>query len=373
MGFIGEILAVPYIIFFFGVWIAASLARPILVVSLACLLANPVDTFRKARLFVISLAYLIACNDKKWKSPKDDPASYFKKEDGEVHVVEKKTIIFVRHGESTWNDTFNRGDRSKVAFIAGFVPGLIWAVAVELYLFVSGQSNESWLFDSPLSYKGVRQATDVKKFLSTKKYITASEAEIMGLMTASSTKDGVAPPSQLVSSNLRRAISTVALGFQDRLERNLTDDNILILPQLQEISRNPDALSITPPKGSVVPSWIDREVNEAYFERLYKEQVDTSLHNGNKPVNTNGLKRLEAFCSVAFNEIKKDTIIAGGHSLWFRSFFRTYLPHNFDHISKKKKLINGGCASFTLMKKSTEAGDKFMIDPKSVNVIYGGF
>lgn len=372
MGFVGAIIAIPFVLLFFATWIAASLIRPLLYVSLVCLLANPWSAFHKARMFGISIIYLVACNDKKWKSPKEDPASYFNKEDGDEDV-ERKTLIFVRHGESTWNDTFNKGDRSKVAFVAGFIPGLVWAVAVEIYLFVSGQSNESWLFDSPLSYKGVRQATDVKQFLRTSKHITASEAEIMGLMTASGTKEGEVPSSQLVSSNLRRAISTMALGFQDRLERNLADDKILIIPQLQEISRNPDALSITPPKGSVIPSWIDREIDAVYFERLYKDQVDTHLHTGNKPVDTNGLKRLEAFCDVAFSEIKKDTIIAAGHSLWFRSFFRTYLPHKFYHISKKKKLINGGCASFTLMKKTTSEGDKFMIDPKSLHVIYGGF
>eukprot|EP00978_Attheya_sp_CCMP212_P006476 scaffold14838_cov45-Attheya_sp.AAC.4 len=63
------------------------------------------------RLFVMTVTYLALCHDKKWTEPKEDPDSFFV--DSEDKTIEKKTIIFVRHGESTWNDTFNKGDRSK--------------------------------------------------------------------------------------------------------------------------------------------------------------------------------------------------------------------------------------------------------------------
>jgi len=421
MGFIGSILSIPYVVLFFVAWVVASLARPLWYISLACILANPTNSVRKIRLFGIAALYLAACNDKRWKLPKDDPATYFPTDEGgtarggeaegagagedddgdkggTTTTTLKKTIVFVRHGESTWNETFNRGDRPKLSFLLGFVPGLVRAAAIELYLFVSGQSNESWFYDSPLSTKGVRQASDVRTFLRATRHVTEVEERIVRLMTASDAtatdgdgnggngkdKDGekdapkrsppAPPPSQLVSSNLRRAISTAAIGFRDRLDRRLPDDKVMILPQLQEISRNPDALCITPSRGAVLPSWIDRDVDGPYFDRVYREQVDTaSFHDGNKPLDTNGLKRLEAFCRVVFDRIERDAVVAAGHSLWFRSFFRVYLPRGFDHVSKKKKLINGGCVSFTLMKRSTSAGDKFMIDPKSIHVIYGGF
>ena len=97
-----------------------------------------------------------------------------------------------------------------------------------------------------------------------------------------------------------------------------------------------------------------------------------SLHEGNKPRCTNGLKRMTQFTSLIFQMkalVEKEVLIIGGHSLWFRSFFREFLPRELDHISKKKKMVNGGLVAFTLIKM----GDKVAIDPDSVQVIYGGF
>lgn len=100
-----------------------------------------------------------------------------------------------------------------------------------------------------------------------------------------------------------------------------------------------------------------------------------SLHIGNKPVTTNGLKRMNLFCDFVFTpSVKEDYVIIGGHSLWFRSFFQTFLPHEFNHISKKKKIVNGGIVAFELMKANTDNDSTtYMIDPKSVSVVYGGF
>jgi broad specificity phosphatase PhoE len=273
--------------------------------------------------------------------------------------VETKTVIFVRHGESTWNDTFNKGDRPKISFVLHFIPNLIYAACVEWYFFVSGKENDSWFYDAPLSEKGLGQAVGVHSFLqSSIEYKTPREAELIKLMLGTSPGS-----SQLVSSNLRRAISTMAVGFQERLSR--TGDQILILPQLQEISRNPDALSITPPHGSVVPSWTDPD----YLKPILTKHVDTSMHTGNKPVNSNGLLRMQAFCQVVFDDIDKDCVVAAGHSLWFRSFFRTYLPMEMEHPAKKKKLVNGGCVGFVLKR----SGKEYMIDPSSITVLHGGF
>lgn len=370
MPLVGTLLSLPYVIIFFIAWTAASLLRPVSFACFMCLCFHPIATLRKVLLFITSLQYLLFCNDKTWKEPAEDPASFF---DGtQKGSIDKKTIIFVRHGESTWNDTFNKGDRSKVSFLVNFIPNLVWSAIYEWYLFVSGAENESWFYDSPLSLKGIGQAQGVRKFLRNTKveYSTPREAELIRLMLANDNNDDEEeePPSQLVSSNLRRAISTMAIGFQDRLERKLQGDSILILPQLQEISRNPDALSITPPKGTIAPSWTDRP----YVEKLLP-QVDTSMHTGNKPVGSNGLKRMDEFCRVAFGDIKKDSLIVSGHSLWFRSFFRTYLPRDVEHVSKKKKLINGGIVGFTLQRISTKSGDHYLIDHKSVTVLYGGF
>ena len=364
IGFIvGQGLALLYMLLFYLAWIASSLALPVSIAALLFCLAHPLRTLYKIRLFGIAILYLLCCNDKTWKDPKDCPSSYFVNTSPDK--VDHRCIIFVRHGESTWNETFNKGDRSRLSFAVFFIPNLIYALLVEFYLFVAGHSEESWFFDSPLSAKGVRQATDLRRFLAKAEHTTAAENDIIDLMTGKTKATGTdndgskaSPAAQLCSSNLRRAISTVAIGFQDRMDKQMDQDPILILPCLQEISRNPDALSITPPRGEVVPSWTDKAISGFDYRRIFNQQVDTKLHNGNKPVSSNGLKRMNEFAAIVFDQIEKDTIIVGGHSLWFRSFFRTFLPRDFEHVSKKKKLINGGVAAFTLCKVTSDTGDK---------------
>jgi hypothetical protein len=262
-----------------------------------------------------------------------------------------------------------------------FIPNLVQAALTEWYFWASGQANESWFYDAPLSEKGRGQALGVQKYLQTDiQFMPPKEAEFMrlllGLNTSADSKNGTskksasAPTAQLVSSNLRRAISTIAIGLGDRLEQDLPEDKIMILPHLQEISRNPDALSITPAHGKVIPAWTDPKSLAA----VYDKQIDTSKHTGNKPVNSNGYIRMQAFCKLVFDDIEKDAVIAAGHSLWFRSFFRTYLPSTMEHVSKKKKLINGGIVGFTLQRIITDSGEHhYLIEPKSLTTLHGGF
>lgn len=99
-----------------------------------------------------------------------------------------------------------------------------------------------------------------------------------------------------------------------------------------------------------------------------------SLHSGNKPLDTNGLKRMLAFGDFIFSpSVKEHHVIVGGHSIWFRSFFRTFLPYTTVHPSKQKKIVNGGVIAFELIKASTKSGTKYMVDPDSIHVVYGGF
>ena len=118
-----------------------------------------------------------------------------------------------------------------------------------------------------------------------------------------------------------------------------------------------------------------------------------------------------------------DCVIVGGHSLWFKEFFKAFLPRRSDHVAKKKKvrllpirprsrgarrslrtfpvvtlhprfpfnvhltgktfdrpiaspaqIVNCGCVGFTLQAGRDDDGRvAYRIDPKSVDVIYGGF
>ena len=365
MGLIGNLIAFPYMLLWYVVWVTSMITRPLMLATVVCMLFNPKAAQEKVNLIITTFKFLAQSKDKKYKKPEEDPASFFK--DGlEGDNIEKKTVIFLRHGESTWNDTFNKGDRKLGQFLLGFIPGLFKSFGLEWYFLVSGQSSESWFFDSPLSEKGISQAEGVRKFLkdTNPEFSTPKEARLIKLM-----KGEGGEKCQLVSSNLRRAISTLAIAVGDRLNKKVKDDKILILAELQEASINPDALSIHPPKAPLVTSWIDSE----RVKEIYKTQCDTTKNTGNKTITSNGLLRMEKFCHLIFEEVDAPNFLATGHSYWFRSFFQVYLPRSFDHVCKTKKLINGGVVGFTLYRKKTDQGYKYMIDQSSLTVIYGGF
>ena len=57
----------------------------------------------KLRLFAQALLYLLFCNDKSWKKD-PNPKTFFDpvlKDETRKDSVVKKTVVFVRHGEST--------------------------------------------------------------------------------------------------------------------------------------------------------------------------------------------------------------------------------------------------------------------------------
>lgn len=351
-------------------------SRPLLLAVLCFLIFNVSTVLYKARLTILGIAYFCFCHDKSWSKQPDPQLSFAPIiAANEVETkVEKKTIIFVRHGESTWNDTFNKGShRSALVFAIGFIPGIIKSLLYEFYLLISGKID-SWFYDSPLSHLGLSQVQSLADFLNrdptNDKSLSEAERRILQILR----KDPNAPPSKLVSSNLRRALSTIAAAFQQRLLHD-PQESILILPSLQEISRNPDTLSITPPQTNVQPSWIEGSSAVCDFNSIFAKQVDVEFHMGNKPIDTNGLKRMLDFCAKAFSPtLPEEYIVVGGHSIWFRSFFKEFLPRGSGHVGKSKKVVNCGMVAFDLWKMSEEDGrSRYMIDEKSIQVIYGGF
>jgi hypothetical protein len=384
-----DILATPAYLLFHLTWLIHHIQRPVFLISILCILSNPHAAIRKSKLIYTSLLYLALCKDKKWKVPPSDPAQYFTKDLGgtktpldKTVTYKEKTVILIRHGESTWNDTFNPGDRNKLVFVLFFVPNLVYAIFIELYFFVSGKDSESWFFDSALSGKGVRQSEGLRKFLKKEKMRLGSNAnggsrEEKAVQLLLDIGEST-PSSQVVSSNLRRAISTAAIGLSDRfassIAKSAKEDSIVLLPCLQEISRNPDALSILPPCGVAHPTWCDTNIPGVPVS-AFSSLIDTKFHGGNKSLKSNGLIRLNQFCADIFDESKlpKSTIIAAGHSLFFRSFFQVFLPREVEHIGKKKKIVNGGVVMCTLREATVGSKKEYMIDPSSVVVVYGGF
>ena len=121
--------------------------RPIIILLCGMLLFNLPIFLYKVRLCINSILYIFLCYDKSYSKPVTDPSSYFNASTTSTtsntnNIIRRKTIYFVRHGESTWNDTFNKGKhRSIVVFILGFIPNLVKAMLYELYLLLSGKMD----------------------------------------------------------------------------------------------------------------------------------------------------------------------------------------------------------------------------------------
>ena len=82
-------------------WATDDFLRPLLVLIAAILLLHVKTLVYKCRLLIRSLVYFVCCWDKNWKKPQD-PGSIFGPHLSQGLDVERKTIFFVRHGESTW-------------------------------------------------------------------------------------------------------------------------------------------------------------------------------------------------------------------------------------------------------------------------------
>eukprot|EP01126_Amoeba_proteus_P050927 TRINITY_DN6057_c0_g1_i2.p1 TRINITY_DN6057_c0_g1~~TRINITY_DN6057_c0_g1_i2.p1 ORF type:complete len:162 (+),score=33.96 TRINITY_DN6057_c0_g1_i2:660-1145(+) len=149
------------------------------------------------------------------------------------------------------------------------------------------------------------------------------------------------------------------------------EERIKVLPCLQEISRQMDTLSITPPYLPPTPSWVEREY---YMDlsKIYNYSVDVTENSGNKPIlSGNGLARLMAFNEWLFGHNPSHTIvIVCGHSNWFRSFFRVFLARDSDHKSKISKIANCGVIGFTIYKGIVDGTHVYKIDEESISVAY---
>lgn len=122
-------------------WALSQFLRPALMLICGMLLFNLPTFLYKIRLVITAIIYLLLCNDKNWRKP-TDPDAFFGPQLSAGKSVERKTVYFVRHGESTWNDTFNKGKhRSVLVFVLGFIPGLFKAVFYEMYLLLSGKMD----------------------------------------------------------------------------------------------------------------------------------------------------------------------------------------------------------------------------------------
>ena len=335
--------------------VSAALVVGVVVVLACTILFDPLGRdclFRKLALYGRGGAQMVVGKDKKWKKKgRPDPARV----DG-AKDKRSKRVVFIRHGESEWNLVFNVGSKIWVPFKA------VAALVRETLLFLR-LDDGSVLYDSPLNESGLQQARDLDDVFAAFPPDKAGAGDV----AAMADRDA----SVLATSNLRRAAQTVALGLRTRLETH-GDEKVHCLSALQEISTNIDTLSITPPhKPPVLPN-VPSHLAAA-------DRFDVSGNSGNKLLRGNGLQRMQAFAEWAFKR-PEETIVVGGHSLFFRSFFREFLPCGANPgDARDSKIANGGVVAFTL-DRGTVGGEngepsqiQYRVDPGSVVEVHLGF
>ena len=101
----------------------------------------------KLFIYYDSLLFMIISKDSKGVGPKNNPDP---DNISQEQCLKKKRIIFIRHGESDWNNVFNKG------FNPSLLVRLAKAMVQESFLFLS-PSLDSVFIDSPLNFEGIEQ------------------------------------------------------------------------------------------------------------------------------------------------------------------------------------------------------------------------
>jgi len=243
-------------------------------------------------------------------------------------------------------------------------------------------SPDSIFFDSPLSDVGLNQTWDLLTFLASQPEgcqdgrspsmpcAELDQADIVSIMR------GDVGESIVVSSILRRAISTGVLGLSTRLlKTNPKTDKMQLMTSLQEISRNVDALSLTSARMTPqVPQKESTMKNMGDLMSLFYRTRLSIMHNkGNKTLKMKARDRQKEFTTWLFKQTKADAIIVCGHSLWYKEFFRSYLPKSSSHEAKSTKMANCAVVAFDFYKRDVDGKDVFRIKPEGIQTVYLGF
>jgi broad specificity phosphatase PhoE len=185
-------------------------------------------------------------------------------------------------------------------------------------------TRRSLFFDSPLNSTGIQQAEELRKFLE--------KAEVSDEQVLNALRGVPGHSSVLVSSPLSRAAATVTIALWPRLQEG--GEKVVVLPALQEISRNIDTLSLAA-EGRAA----DMPELEVLYGKAYDAGAtfDASAYKRNKPIFGTGLTRLNAFAAWAMQR-PEEVVVVSGHSLWFKFFFDTYLPLSSDHVARTSKV-----------------------------------
>ena len=131
-----DILNFLIVIFLLLVWIYTSRDNENVFIKLIV---------NKVIIYYDSILFMIISKDSKGLGPKYNPDPALISAD---QVLKRKKLVFIRHGESDWNNVFNKG------FNVSFFKRLAVAAFQEFFLF---PSSDSIFIDSPLNFEGIEQ------------------------------------------------------------------------------------------------------------------------------------------------------------------------------------------------------------------------
>ncbi|CCW68971.1 unnamed protein product [Phytomonas sp. Hart1] len=267
--------------------------------------------------------------------------------------TQKIRIVFIRHGQSVWNSVYNEKNRD-LPF------NIVRTLLLEIRYFFT-QPLASGLIDSPLSAEGIQQSKELANFMQ------GAEGRI-SFDTSTSV---------ILCSNLRRTMQTALIGLDPRLK--LSGEKIVVNSALQEGSRFIDTHSFSSESGKMAPMTFPGFEDPAKVLNMF----DARLNKGNKSIETDLNGRSDIFLSHTFggtivpaisgeNGAKNlNEIIVVGHSIFFRNFFKRFLPRNSSHIAKKYKMENCAVVAFDLI-RNVSTGE-VVIDENSIKPLYKGF
>ncbi|GIX63563.1 uncharacterized protein BcabD6B2_29980 [Babesia caballi] len=252
--------------------------------------------------------------------------------------------------QSVWNLTFMR-PWNVIALLFRTVR----LAAIELCF---AFTNDTFLFDSPLSMKGINQALELSKELS---HLDGPESNDLKALTHESTQSSV-----IFTSNLRRAQSTVVLALHDRLNR--TGETIQVCNELEEVVSHADCVALsTNLQCSTIPLLEVMMVPD--IAKMYSRTLQHTKGPGVSHLSV--YEKMLRFNERVFRQ-NEDTIIVCGHSRWLRNYLGIFLPAGSTDVEYRgKKIGNVDTLKFDLTRREFKNGDVcYVVDPESVKLVY---
>jgi len=279
-----------------------------------------------------------------------------------LDVRHSATVSPVQFSESLWNHTFNRGINFKLPFRVAVI--LLWET---ILVFI----QDSVLFDSPLSTKGLSECVALARWIRDVGN-GATECDVQSKNVVDILRGTSKNQATITTSNLRRSISTVLIASSQKLKSSVLE-RIFVLSCLQEVTRNPDGMSLSL-RGGVPPvSQLECRRKWHFLEmpHLYATNLEMLYNKGTKGLLSTLHQRLLDFSAWAFDTCLTDHIVVCGHSIWFKSFCKLYMPAYVDHIAKTKKISNCSIVKFELTKLVCDGDVDYWVDPDSFSLVYG--